>query len=290
MEVLEKRTLQERNNLLADIKPSRTGFTPRRIEKLTKQSPPKTMINIDCNHFLRTSREDSATGYRSKEYQLWLEAGKHKPPYPELQDENYNANVWRNFKGNFSFHLSSKGRSVGESAAAAYPITIPKPSKVGDYTFGRFIKETPSLIKDDKLRAITINRTTIDSKTMEQLKIRSYARYPPIDQEGNIRPPEHYKRHPHYFKPIENLPTTEYLVEQKKNAAPTPYGYHESPIKYTPKKSPAWRLNLKSSNSNYQKALKEIRKHSASGSRDPSASNRVKTCTPATSTAPSEVL
>lgn len=106
---------------------------------------------------------------------------------------------------------------------------------------------------------------------------------------GNIMPPEHYKKHPHYFKPITDLPTTEYLVDQMKNAPPTPYGYHETPIKYTPKKSAAWRFKLKSSNSNYQKALREIRKHSGV-SRDPSASNRVKTCTPATSTAPSEVL
>ena len=107
---------------------------------------------------------------------------------------------------------------------------------------------------------------------------------------GNIMPPEHYKKHPHYFKPIADLPTTEYLVEQMKNAPPTPYGYHESPIKYTPKKSAAWRFNLKSSNSNYQRALKEIHKHSAGVSKDPSVSNRVKTCTPATSTAPSEAM
>lgn len=103
-------------------------------------------------------------------------------------------------------------------------------------------------------------------------------------------PPEHYKKHRHYFKPITDLPTTEYLVEQKKNAAPTPYNYHEKPIKYKPKKSPVWRFNLKSSNSNYQRALTEIRRHSATASREPSISNRVKTCTPVTSTAPSEVL
>ena len=184
MELVETRTLQERDNLIAEMQPKKSGFTPRRVERLALQSAPKTMVKIDCNHFLRTSREDSAHGYRSQEYQLWLEAGKHTPPYPHMPDENYNANVWRNFKGNFSIHLSSKGRTVGEATAAAYPITIPKPSKVGDYSFGRFIKETPSLIKDDKLRSITINRTEVDNNMMEQLKIRSYSRYPPIDREG----------------------------------------------------------------------------------------------------------
>ena len=179
-------TLQERSTLIAQIEPKKSGFTPRRIEKLTQQSAPKTMINIDCNHFLRTSREDSAHGHRSKEYQLWLEAGKHTPPYPNMPDENYNSNVWRNFKNNFSFQLSGRGRTVNESVAAAYPITIPKPSKIGNYTFGRFIKETPSLIKDDKLRDITVNRTQVDSNMMEQLKIKSYTRYPPIDKEGIV--------------------------------------------------------------------------------------------------------
>lgn len=184
METMTVGTLEERNNLIADTEPKKLGFTPRRIERLAHRLPPKTMMSIDCNHFLRTSREDSAHGYRSKEYQLWLEAGKHTPPYPNLPDENYTANVWRNFKGNFSVRLSNKGRSVGESVAAAYPITIPKPSKIGDYTFSRFIKETPALIKDNRLRAITVNRTTVDDNMMQQLKLKSHGRYPPMDQDG----------------------------------------------------------------------------------------------------------
>ncbi|KAF6019545.1 TEX52 [Bugula neritina] len=208
-----------------------------------------------------------------------------------MADSNYNSNVWRNFKKNFSFNLNTAGRSVSESAAIAHPIAIPKPSKVGDYTFNRFIRETPALIKDERVRSIATCRTAVDEHMMEQLKIKSYNRYPPIDVNGNIIAPEHYKKHPHYFKPIANLPTTEYLVAQLKMAPPSPYGYHESPFKYTPKKSPAWRFNLKSSNSNYQKALAEIRRYSEEpASREPSVGTRVKTCTPATSTAPSEIL
>lgn len=184
MEVMELRTLKDRDSLINEIQPRRSGFTPRRIEKLTKQALPRSMVNIECNHLLRTSREESAHGHQSLEYQLWLEAGRRTPPNPNPPDENYNSNVWRNFKGNFSFYVGSKGRSVAESAAAAYPITIPKPSKIGDYTFTKFIKETPALIKDDDLRAITINRTTVDKNMMEQLKIKSYCRYPPIDRDG----------------------------------------------------------------------------------------------------------
>lgn len=94
-------------------------------------------------------------------------------------------------------------------------------------------------------------------------------------------PPEHYKKHPHYFRPIDDLPTTEYLVDQLRKAPPTPYGHHDAPIKYTPKRSPAWRFKLKSTNSNYQKALDEIRKHSADQHPMREPISRAKTCTPA---------
>ena len=186
MEVLQQSmtTIKEREHLIDEVRPKMSGFTPRRLEKLTRQSLPRTMVNIECNHLLRTSRDESTHGHQSLEYQLWLEAGKHNPPFPKLADENYNSNVWRNFKGNFSFDIGTKGRSTAEATASAYPITIPKPSKIGDYTFSRFLKETPALIKDERMRALAINRTTVDRNMMEQLKIKSHSRYPPMDKEG----------------------------------------------------------------------------------------------------------
>lgn len=177
-------TIKERENLIEDFYPKKSGFTPRRLEKLTQTSLPKTMVNLECNHLLRTSRAESTHGHQSLEFQLWLEAGKHDPPFPKLADASYNSNVWRNFKGNYSFDIGTKGRSTSEAAAAAYPITIPKPSKIGEYTFGRFIKETPGLIKDNRLREVAINRTSVDKRMMEQLAINSYSRYPPIDRDG----------------------------------------------------------------------------------------------------------
>lgn len=99
-------------------------------------------------------------------------------------------------------------------------------------------------------------------------------------------PPEHYKKHPHYFKPIADIPTTEHLLEQLKSTPPTPYGCNESQRKYQPSKSPAWRFNLKSTNKNYQKAQAEINeRQKPPPTREPI--NRAKTCTPA-STAASE--
>lgn len=188
MEVLQASmsTIKERENLMDEVRPKMSGFTPRRLEKLTRQPLPRTMVNMECNHLLRTSREESAHGHQSLEFQLWLEAGKHNPPFPQLADENYNANVWRNFKGNFSFDVGTKGRSTAEATAAAYPISVPRPSKIGDYTFSRFLKETPGLIKDQRMRELAINRTTVDRLMMEQLKIKSYSRYPPMDLDGKI--------------------------------------------------------------------------------------------------------
>lgn len=177
-------TIKDREFLISEIEPRKSGFTPRRITKLTEQPIPRSMVSIECNHLLRTNREESAHGHESLEFQLWKEAGKHSPPFPNQIDSNYNSNVWRNFRSNYGYYLSTKGRSVAESMAAAYPINIPKPSKIGGYTYGRFLRETPSLVQDDRLREIAISRTTVDKNTMELLKIKSNCRYPPIDREG----------------------------------------------------------------------------------------------------------
>lgn len=177
-------TIQDREFLIPETYPRQSGFTPRRIEKLTRQQLPRSTLNIECSHLLRTSREESTHGLPSLEYQLWQEAGKHEPPFPKQSDNNYNSNVWRNFRTNFGFDLGTKGRTTSEAVAAAYPINVPKPSKVGNYTFSRFVKETPGLIKDNKLREIAINRASMDKKAMELLQIKSSCRYPPIDQDG----------------------------------------------------------------------------------------------------------
>lgn len=177
-------TIKEREFLISELAPRRSGFTPRRITKLTEQPLQRTTVNMECNHLLRTSREESTHGHHSIEYQLWKEAGKHDPPFPKQMDSSYNANVWRNFRTNYGYYISTKGRSIGESMAAAYPINIPKPSKIGDYTYGRFLRETPTLIKDNHVKEIAISRTTMDQNAMELLKIKSNCRYPPIDKEG----------------------------------------------------------------------------------------------------------
>lgn len=182
LELSDSPSLDERELLLKEFQPRKSGFTPRRVERLSHCSPPKSVVNLECNHFLRTSRAESAHGQPSVEYQLWLEAGKHIPPFPKIHDSSYNSNVWRNFKSNFN--RNSIDRPVSEATAMAYPIAIPKPSKVGDYTFGRFLKETPALIKDGRLREIAVSRTEVDSHVMEQLKLRTHNRHPPLDKEG----------------------------------------------------------------------------------------------------------
>jgi hypothetical protein len=64
------------------------------------------------------------------EYQLWVEAGKHKPPFPTKPDANYNSNVWRNFRRNFGFQTTAEGRKIKDVIATMYPLNIPAPSKV----------------------------------------------------------------------------------------------------------------------------------------------------------------
>jgi len=179
-------TIKDRENLIEEKLPRLSGFAPRRLRKLTEQPLPRTTVNIECNHKLRTSRAESTHGHKSLEYQLWLEAGKHDPLQPNLPDASYNSNVWRNFRSNYGYHLNTKGRDTTETIAAAYPLAIPKPSKIGQYTYGRFLRETPGLIKDDRFREIAIKRTTMDDSAMEMLKLRTNTRNPPIDKDGML--------------------------------------------------------------------------------------------------------
>ncbi|KAI0235512.1 hypothetical protein LSAT2_013954 [Lamellibrachia satsuma] len=104
-EVSPRGTVAQRENLLPEYVPDLTGFTPRRMQQLATRRPPRSIVNIECNHFLRSSAEESIHGLPPLGYQLWLEAGKHSPPVPERPDSNYNSNVWRNFREEYGIRV-----------------------------------------------------------------------------------------------------------------------------------------------------------------------------------------
>ena len=176
-------SIKEREFLLQDVTCKKSGFTPRPMQKLATKKLPRSMVNIECNHMLRTTREESTHGHPPLALQLWIEAGKHSLPFPERPDSQYNSNVWRNFRQQYGFHTTTEGQEIGEMIASMYPLNIPSPSKQGKYNYPRFLADT-SVVKDSKMKNVLINQTTKDLAEMRRNKIRSEARNPPIDQSG----------------------------------------------------------------------------------------------------------
>ncbi|WAR02938.1 TEX52-like protein [Mya arenaria] len=243
-------TIEERENLMKPQDVHHPGFHPRPIQRLAVRKPPKTMLNIECNHYLRSNTETFAHGHPTVEYKLWLEAGKHDAPFPQRPDESFNANVWRNFRRQYGFHTSAGGK-MSDIIAAMYPLNIPSPSKVGQQTFEKYIRET-RLFNDDKFKSMAMSRTKADLEEFRKLRIKSMSRNPPIDEQGHILPPENFKKYePHLIKPVERPPT------------PPPPNQKTDSLgqRYVPKSRPhLWKLSYKINNPEYDSVKKEIRK------------------------------
>ena len=178
-------TLEERENLMKPKDVKEPGFIPRPIQKLAVRKPPKTTLNIECNHYLRSTTSEFTHGHPTIEYQLWLEAGKHGPPFPQRPDENFNSNVWRNFRRQYGFHPNADGGKISDVIAAMYPLNIPAPSKVGENTFEKYIRET-RLFKSNKFKFLAMERTRADVDEFRRLRIKSQGRNPPLDESGNL--------------------------------------------------------------------------------------------------------
>lgn len=168
-------TLKERENLLVEKTPHFTGFKPRPVEKLALKRIPKSTLSIECNHFLRNSTDHFAHGQAQLPYQLWLEAGKHPAPYPDKPDEQYNSNVWRNFRQAYGIVTSTKGMQMNDMIATLYPLNVPAPSKA--------IKERMLRKCEDNLNDFYRQRLLSDTRN------------PPLDKRGNILPPKSYRKY-----------------------------------------------------------------------------------------------
>ncbi|XP_053385142.1 testis-expressed protein 52-like [Mercenaria mercenaria] len=244
-------TLEERENLMKPKEVRHPGFHPKPIQRLAVRKPPRTMLNIECNHYLRSSTEEFAHGHPTMEYKLWLEAGKHGAPFPQRPDDNFNSNVWRNFRRQYGFHTNAEGSKMSDVIAAMYPLNIPAPSKVGEQTFEKYIRET-KLFQSDKFKTLAMSRTKSDVEEFRKLRIKSLGRNPPIDEDGKILPPENFKKYEHRFIPPPERPPTPPPPNQKTDSLGQ---------RYVPKSRPhLWKLSYKLNNPEYNAVKKEIRK------------------------------
>ena len=180
---LPTKTIDERENLMKNRDPKYTGFSPRPIQKLATRKKPKSILDIECNHFMRTTTEEFTHGHEPLTYKMWLEAGKHTPPYPNRPDPSFNSNVWRNFRKQYGFNTTADGRKISDVIATMYPLNIPAPSKVGEHTFEKYIRET-KLFVNPKIASLAMDRTKADIQEFKRLRCRSDARNPPLDETG----------------------------------------------------------------------------------------------------------
>lgn len=122
--------------------------------------------------------------------------------------------IWRNFRSQYAAYLSSANpccrsslapdgtnsspsppspvvssspgpprASVPESVATMYPVVVPTPSNIGEYTYARFLSETP-LIKNAKRRQAIIRQVEQDIEGFRRLKLRTELRDPPLTKSG----------------------------------------------------------------------------------------------------------
>ena len=178
-------TIAERENLMANRDPKYTGFTPRPVEKLTRRKKPRSALDIECKHFLRTAASEFTHGHPILEYKLWMEAGKHENPYPTKPDDNYNSNVWRNFRQHYGFSTTAEQRKIADVIAAMYPLNIPKSSTVGGHTYEKYIRES-KMFENQKMQILAQERTRNDVMEFKRLRCRTDARNPPLDKAGEI--------------------------------------------------------------------------------------------------------
>ena len=88
----------------------------------------------------------------------------------------------------------SKQASKG-TIADIYPLTLPKPSSIGESTYEKFLQETKFPVKKQKILDLQQQgtRQILQSRT---LKVHSECRAPPTDWEGNILPPANFRKYP----------------------------------------------------------------------------------------------
>lgn len=176
----------ERENLMCDHKPHYTGFTPRSLQYLIHRSRPHSTLNIECCHFLRTSAHDFTSQQPRMEHRLWIEAGKSDIAVPTHPDTNYNSNIWRNFRRSFQINYSTDTGRVTDAVAALYPVNIPPPSQVADYTFDKYLGQT-KLFDNERLKSLAIQRAATETSEFQKLKCRSQARNPPVNEKGQLK-------------------------------------------------------------------------------------------------------
>ncbi|XP_053321469.1 testis-expressed protein 52 [Spea bombifrons] len=194
--------------LLPEPAVSSPGFTCRGIHNLLRKAPPYTEAKLELLRKLRSPREGDLPPSPTMGYMTWLEISNLPPLLPLRPDKPYDSAVWRTLTV-----ASSRPTCVGP---------VPPPSRMEENTWGKFMR-TKGVHKE--------------GKETRSLLMRSLARVPQTDCQGNILPPQGFKRHPTRTSTSTAGSTFCYFAPPKQTGICSPQ-HPRSPRKATPGSNP----------------------------------------------------
>lgn len=249
------------------------AFKPR--SRTTFGIPPKipsSEVILDTRSFVRQApsllRDKPCS---TAQQRLWMDVTDLDTTNIDKIDDEYNSNMWKNFKfvrskasaGNLERKsgISSSKRKVilpvhnkpnvdkdphvRNMIADTYPLRLPKPSNIGQNTYGKFLNEAK--LREQKRQRIGLQLEKTQNFQERVLKIRSECRAPPINVEGEIIPPLEFKKYPH--KVVDFIDEAEFDVKPLSYVAQTARPYTGSPGSALRSGGSPWRQGLKGSTS-----------------------------------------
>lgn len=197
------------------------AFKPR--SRTTFGIPPKTPateVSLDTRSFVRQApaqlRDKPCNTVQQR---LWMDITDLDTTNLEKTDEKYDSNMWKNFKfvrSNVSAGSLARTNSRSTSkkselpravepkvdedkiikgmVADMYPLRIPKASTIGHNTYDKFLNEAK--LRDQKRKTIDHQFGRTQEYQGKVLRIKSECRAPPINLEGEIIPPDDFRKYP----------------------------------------------------------------------------------------------
>ena len=204
-------------------------------------------LAFDLNSFVRQAPYDERDKpINTAQHRLWLDMSHLDTSTMQQIDEKYNSNMWKNFKFVRPRHSANYGKQSSPEAsrgliAEIYPLTLPKPSSIGENTYHKFLQETK--LPKNKHKIVGWQKQGKEHFQSRILKVKSQCRAPPIDWEGNILPPTNYKRYPRPQSDFSNN-DWQYLYPSYSSPAPSKMQYTLPDSPYSRQGTP-WRYGLR---------------------------------------------
>lgn len=211
---------------------------------LPLRKEPSSEVAFDLNSFVRQAPYDERDKpLNTAQHSLWLDITHLDTSKIQQIDDKYNSNMWKNFKFVRPKHSANYGDRNPQQAskgkiAEIYPLTLPKPSRIGENSYHKFLQETK--LPQNKQKIVGWQKQGRQEFQSRTLKVQSECRAPPIDWEGNILPPANYKRYPspqsnlsadnwQYLYPSYSLPAPRRMQHTLPNS---PYARQGTPWHY----------------------------------------------------------